>query len=236
MTVDAMRERLIFALDYPSLEDARIGASAVSGAVGVLKVGLELYVAHGPEAVALGKDYELPVFLDLKLHDIPATVGRAVERVAQLGVRYLTVHASGGEAMLRAAVEAAGSAPEPLDIVAVTVLTSLDDDDLAAQGIASDSRAQATRLAELAYRAGVRAFVCSAEEVGSLRTALGPDAVLITPGIRPAGTASGDQKRVRTPAAAMTAGASMLVVGRAIRDADDPASTALAITREMAEA
>ncbi|MFP6683586.1 MAG: orotidine 5'-phosphate decarboxylase / HUMPS family protein, partial [Polyangiaceae bacterium] len=96
MTVDAMRERLIFALDYPSLADARIGASAVSGAVGVLKVGLELYVAHGPEAVVLGKDYALPVFLDLKLHDIPATVGRAVERVAQLGVRYLTVHASGG--------------------------------------------------------------------------------------------------------------------------------------------
>jgi orotidine-5'-phosphate decarboxylase len=236
MTVDAMRERLIFALDYPSLAEAKSGASAVSDAVGVLKVGLELYVAHGPEAVALGKNYKLPVFLDLKLHDIPATVGRAVERVAQLGVRYLSVHASGGEAMLRAAVQAAGSAPERLDIVAITVLTSLDDDDLAAQGISNRSSAQATRLAELAYGAGVRAFVCSAEEVRALRTALGPNAVLITPGIRPAGTSSGDQKRVRTPAAAVSAGASMLVVGRAIRDAADPASAALAITREMAEA
>jgi orotidine-5'-phosphate decarboxylase len=236
MRTDAMRARLVFALDYPNLADAKRAAYSLAESVGVLKVGLELYIAHGAEAVTLGDEVRLPVFLDLKLHDIPATVGRATRRAASLGARYLTVHASGGEAMLRAAVAAAATAPKPLDIVAVTVLTSLDDDDLAAQGITASSETQATRLAELAYGAGVRAFVCSAEEVASLRRALGPEATLITPGIRPEGTASGDQKRVSTPAAAIAAGADLLVVGRAIREADHPAEAARSIVRQMAEA
>jgi orotidine-5'-phosphate decarboxylase len=233
--VERGRAGLIFALDYPSIGEARSGASIVSGAVGTVKVGLELFVRHGPDAARLGQAAGADVFLDLKLHDIPATVGRAVRSAAMLGVRFLTVHAGGGEAMLRSAVDAAAEHDPNMRIVAVTVLTSLDDDDLSALGVPAAPVDQARRLAELAWRAGVRSFVCSPAEASSLREQLGDEACIITPGVRPAGSAHGDQKRVMTPAQAIAAGANMLVVGRPIRDASDPAAAAVAIAREIGD-
>ncbi len=233
--IDA-KSRLIFALDYADLQAARAGGERVAGQVGLLKIGLELFLRHGPEAVGLGRELGLEVFLDLKLHDIPATVGRAVASAGQLGARLLTVHASGGEAMLRTAVEQAAQAPTPLQVVAVTVLTSLDDGDLQQLGIHHTTAEQALGLARIAWRAGVRAFVCSPAEASGMRDALGPEAKIITPGVRPAGGQSGDQKRVRTPSQAIAAGADMLVVGRPIRDAGDPAAAAKSIVEEIASA
>jgi orotidine-5'-phosphate decarboxylase len=229
------RRRLVFALDYPTLEAARDGARAVRGHVGAVKVGLELYVAHGPAALALGDEAEAPVFLDLKLHDIPETVARAVASACRAGrdVRWLTVHASGGAAMLRAAVERASA---PLRIVAITVLTSLDAADLETLGVVSPPDAQVRRLARLAFDAGVRAFVCSPAEAAALRGELGAEAEIITPGVRPAGADRGDQKRVATAAEAVRAGADLVVVGRPIRDAADPARAADDLVRELAGA
>jgi orotidine-5'-phosphate decarboxylase len=196
-------------------------------------VGLELFVAEGPAAIAVCHDLGLDVFLDLKLHDIPETVGRAVRSAASLGIRYLTVHAHGGRAMLERAVEEATRAPTPLTILAVTVLTSLDASDLADMGINILPPAQVERVARLAWNAGVRGFVASAAEATHLRQALGPNALLVTPGIRPAGSSAGDQKRVVTPADAIAAGADLLVVGRPIRDAADPGAAAHAIVQEI---
>ncbi len=228
------RGRLAFALDYSTLAEARRGAELVRHAVGVLKVGLELFVREGPAAVALGRELGCEVFLDLKLHDIPETVERAVASAAALGARYLTLHAAGGPKMLeRAAARARGS---DLVLLGVTVLTSLDADDLAAVGVKDDPGVQALRLAELGWSRGLRGFVCSVKEVGPLRRALGSDAVLVTPGIRPAGPGGDDQKRTGTPAGAIRAGSSLLVVGRPIRDAEDPAAAAASIADEIAEA
>jgi orotidine-5'-phosphate decarboxylase len=229
----AARARLVFALDYPALDEARRGARAVRGEVGMVKVGLELYLRYGSQALSLAEDADASLFLDLKLHDIPATVGRAVENLLrEAGTRaaLLTVHASGGSAMLRAACQAAGDA---CGVVAVTVLTSLDGADLHALGIADDPAAQAERLARLAYDSGVRHFVCSPAEATTLRAALGTGAQLITPGVRPQGAGAGDQKRVMTPAQAIAAGADRLVIGRPIRDAADPALAARAIAAEI---
>ncbi|HHH31166.1 MAG TPA: orotidine-5'-phosphate decarboxylase [Polyangiaceae bacterium] len=236
MAIDA-RERLVFALDYPSLEAATRGANAVRGHVGLVKVGLELFVQEGPAALALGDAAAARIFLDLKLHDIPATVGRSVASVSRLvddgvPVDLLTVHASGGRAMLEQAVEHARG----FDVVAVTVLTSLDARDLKAMGVDGPVGEQVARLAEGAWAAGVRAFVCSPVEAALLREALGPEAELITPGVRPAGAATQDQKRICTPADAIGRGADRLVVGRPIRDASDPARAADAIVAEIAEA
>jgi orotidine-5'-phosphate decarboxylase len=208
-------------------------AARVAPAVGVLKVGLELFVAEGPAAVALGRELGLEVFLDLKLHDIPETVDRAVATASALGVRYLTVHAGGGRAMLERAANRAAQAREPLTILAVTVLTSLDAADLAALGVPEAPREHATRLAQLAWDAGVRGFVTSPAEASALRAALGPGALLVTPGIRPAGAAAFDQKRIATPAAAIADGADLLVVGRPIRDAADPLAAAQAVVGEI---
>ena len=227
------RRRLAFAADFPSLGDARAICGALRGEVGVLKVGLELFTRDGPSACALAKDADAQLFLDLKLHDIPATVGRAVASARALGAVWLTVHAAGGRAMLKAAVDAAGSETR---IVAVTVLTSLDDADLADLGIDVSPTTQVLRLAELAWSAGVRAFVCSPLEAAALRASLGADAQLITPGIRPAGAPSADQKRVCSPADAIAAGADMLVVGRPIRQASDPVAAARNIVRAIAKA
>jgi orotidine-5'-phosphate decarboxylase len=226
-------KRLVYPLDYASLEEARQGARLVAPHVGVLKVGLELFIAEGSAAIAVCHDLGLDVFLDLKLHDIPETVGRAVRSAASLGIRYLTVHAQGGRAMLERAAEEAARAPTPLTILAVTVLTSLDATDLASIGIDATPPAHVERLARLAYDAGIRGFVASAAEVTNLRTALGPAALLVTPGIRPAGNAAGDQKRVVTPADAIKAGADLLVVGRPIRDAADPREAARSIAQEI---
>jgi orotidine-5'-phosphate decarboxylase len=225
--------RVVLALDYPSLDPARALALAVKGAVGMLKVGLELYVAAGPGAVALGRETGLPVFLDLKLHDIPETVERAVARASALGARILTVHAAGGRAMVRRAVERARKEGTGLEIAAVTVLTSLDAGDLADTGVPGDVPSQVERLARLAWNEGVRTFVCSPHEAARLRAGLGTDATLITPGVRSAGDAGrDDQKRTMTAGEAVAAGARWVVVGRPIRDAADPLAAAQAFTRE----
>jgi orotidine-5'-phosphate decarboxylase len=224
---------VILALDLPSLDRARALALAVKSAVGMLKVGLELYVEVGPAAVAMGREAGLPVFLDLKLHDIPETVERAVARASALGARMLTVHAAGGRTMLRRAVERARKEGAGLEVVAVTVLTSLDADDLADAGVSGDVPSQAERLARMAWDEGVRTFVCSPHEAARLRGALGSEATLVTPGVRSGSEARGDdQKRTMTAGQAVAAGASWIVVGRPIRDAADPLAAARAFTRE----
>jgi orotidine-5'-phosphate decarboxylase len=227
------RQRLVFPLDYPDLGAARRGAELVRESAGVLKVGLELFVREGPAAAGLGASLGCDVFLDLKLHDIPATVDGAVASAAALGARYLTIHASGGARMVEAAVRRAASDNPRLVILAVTVLTSLDDADLAGMGVGATAGEQALRLAKVAHGAGARGFVCSPSEVRVMRQALGPDVVLATPGIRPAGASAGDQKRTGTPREAVVDGADLLVVGRPIRDAQDPAAAARAIVAEI---
>lgn len=237
------RERIAFALDYPSLAEAKSAAALVAPSIGVLKVGLELFTREGPRAVGLGDELGLDVFLDLKLHDIPQTVEGAVTSAAALGARYLTVHASGGAAMLERAANAAARAAraanegkKPLIVLAVTVLTSLDAGDLKAMGVEEEPGAHVLRMARLAWSAGVRGFVTSPAEVLAMRQELGSEAVLVTPGVRPAGSDLKDQKRVATPGRAITEGADLLVVGRPIRDAIDPLEAARSIEREIDEA
>lgn len=231
------RQRLAYALDFPSLAEAEAGAARVAHAVGVLKIGLELFVSEGPRAVALGPQLGCEVFLDLKLHDIPETVERAVAAAAAHGVRYLTLHAAGGPKMLALAAARAQRENTGLVLLAITVLTSLDAADLAAVGVSAEPSAQALRLARLAQAQGIGGMVCSAAEVSALRAALGPEVVLVTPGIRPsASLASDDQKRTGTPASAISAGSNLLVVGRPIRDAADPGAAATAICNEIQHA
>jgi len=209
------------ALDAPDAATAVRWAAAVAPSVQVLKVGMELFYAAGPqivEQVRCGRD----VFLDLKLHDIPNTVAGAARAVAALDPRFLTVHAAGGADMVRAAVQAA---PE-VTITAVTVLTSLSEQDLAQVGLAGSSLDAVRRLAVLAIGAGAGALVCSPREVAAVRAEVGPDVVLITPGVRPAGAAAGDQVRVATPARALADGADLLVVGRPVTGAADPGAAA----------
>lgn len=234
--MSSARDRLAFALDYATLDEARAGAVRVRAEVGVVKVGLELFVKEGPPAARLGAELGLGLFLDLKLHDIPETVDRAVASACAYGARYLTVHASGGPRMLEAAAQRADREGSGLQLLAVTVLTSLDATDLAAVGVAADPRAQALCLARVAVRAGIPGLVCSAQEVGTLRAELGPGVVLVTPGIRPSGGSADDQKRVATPESAIRSGASLLVVGRPIRDATDPAAAARSIVEAIARA
>lgn len=237
MTLPGARARLAFPLDYPTLAEARRGAELVRASAGVLKVGLELFVSEGPKSVALGRELGAEVFLDLKLHDIPETVERAVASAASLGARFLTLHGSGGPRMLEAAARRAQRENTGLVLLAVTVLTSLDASDLARTGVPDSPADHALRLARLARDSGVNGLVCSVAEVARLRAELGPSAVLCTPGIRPAGgSGSDDQKRVGSPAEAIRAGSSLLVVGRPIRDAADPAAAARAVLREIAEA
>jgi orotidine-5'-phosphate decarboxylase len=230
--------RIVFALDLPSVDEARRAALAVRDAVGMLKVGLELFVAAGPAAVGIGRDAGRPVFLDLKLCDIPETVERAVGSAAALGARVLTVHASGGAEMLRRAARRAEREASGLTIAAVTVLTSLDESDLAGMGLAPDVGAHALRLARLAFDQGVRAFVCSPRELRVMRAGLPQGVTLFTPGVRatpdPAAPRTDDQKRVATASQAVLDGADWLVVGRPIRDANDPLAAARAIAREAA--
>jgi orotidine-5'-phosphate decarboxylase len=226
------RERLIVALDLPSVAEAEAMVARLGDAVSFYKIGYQLAFAGGlPLASALvraGKQ----VFADLKLHDIGNTVGKGVESVATLGATFLTVHAY--PQTMKAAVEArAGS---PLRILAVTVLTSYDDADLAAAGYASTVGPLVARRAAQAREIGVDGLVCSAEEAASVRSIAGPGMVLVTPGIRPAGAAAGDQKRVMTPARAIAAGADYLVVGRPVVEAADPKAAAQAIVAEIAQA
>jgi orotidine-5'-phosphate decarboxylase len=217
--------KLIVALDTADANQARVWAEAVTPSAGLLKLGLEFFLANGAEgfkAIA-----GAPIFLDLKLHDIPNTVAGGVRAVLPLRPRMLTIHASGGSAMIRAARQAAGvAATDRPMILAVTVLTSLDQADLVAAGVAATPAEQVMRLARLAIEAGADGLVCSALEVAMLRQALGPAVKLVVPGIRPEGAAWGDQARTMTPAAAIAAGADWIVVGRPITGARDPGMAA----------
>jgi orotidine-5'-phosphate decarboxylase len=233
----AARARLVFPLDYPTLARATAGAKQVHESVGVLKVGLELFVAEGPPSIRLGAELGCDVFLDLKLHDIPETVERAVAAAGQLGVRYLTVHTSGGPRMLEAAALRVERDRTGVQLLGVTLLTSLDGADLQRMGISASPAEQAVRLARMAREVGINGFVCSVAELRPLRAELGDGAVLVTPGIRPKQSATADdQKRIGTPSDAIRAGATLLVVGRPIRDAADPRAAAASVAREIAEA
>jgi len=220
--------RLIAAIDTPSRTDADALVGRLAGVPSWLKIGLELFCAEGPALVA-AYTREHRVMLDLKLHDIPETVARATARVAALGAGLLTVHAGGGRAMLEAAVAAAGATK----ILAVTVLTSLDDADLAQIG-AHGPVGELVRLrAQLAIAAGCAGVVASPHEVATVRAIAPADFLIVTPGVRSAGAAAGDQKRVMTPGQARSAGADLVVVGRPLRDAPDPAAAARAIVAEL---
>ena len=221
--------RIALALDVPDLDTAKTLIEKTSAHVGTFKVGLELYTAVGPTAVEAVHAAGAKCFLDLKLHDIPATMGRSVAQAASMGVAYLTVHGVAGLDSLQQASDNAG----PTRLLAVTVLTSLDAAALEAIGLSGGPRNATDRLAKLAWDAGLRGFVTSAHECASLRAALGEEAFLVTPGIRPSGSDVGDQKRVMTPADAIEAGADLLVVGRPIRDADNPTEAAADIARQV---
>lgn len=207
------------ALDTPDVKTARDLAEAVRPHAGGLKVGLEFVSANGPEGIRVIVALGLPVFLDVKLHDIPTTVAGAVRALAGLGVSIINIHASGGTAMMKAAKEAAGGKAK---IIAVTILTSLDDEDMQAVGFAGDAAAQAVRLARLAKSAGLDGVVCSAHDLKAVRAACGPDFLTVVPGSRPAGSALNDQKRFTTPAEARDAGADILILGRPVTHAADP--------------
>ncbi len=228
-----VRDRLIVALDFPQREMALSLADRLDGACRWFKVGLELYLAEGNSIVAELRRRGFSVFLDLKLHDIPNTVASAVRCAADLGVSMLTVHAAGGPAMLKAAAEAAKPNSDSLVLLGVTVLTSMNAAELSATGVNSEPAEQVERLAKMALASGIPGFVASAEEVVSLRRELGNRAILVIPGIRPSGEAIGDQRRVATPADAISRGASYLVVGRPITRAADPGAAARSILEEM---
>jgi|SRR5579864_6285232 len=229
---DDPRQRLIVALDVPTAAAAHKIVAAIGDSALTYKVGMQLYTAEGPQIVrdliASGRH----VFLDLKYHDIPNTVGGAVAEAARLGVSMLTVHAAGSSKMLRAAVEAAAVRPD-LMVLAVTVLTSMDGHDLETIGVRGTVEDSVVRLATLALASGCQGIVTSAREASTLRAELGDRFAIVTPGVRPAGSGVGDQVRVVTPAEAIAAGASHIVVGRPITEAADPAAEARAILGQI---
>jgi len=233
-TVELARKRLIVALDVPDAGSAIELVNRLEDTCHWFKVGLELFVASGPAVLEplLARGYS--VFLDLKLHDIPNTVAGAVRSAAQLGVQMLTLHALGGPAMLAAAHDALDGIPNAPQLLAVTVLTSMDDSQLKAIGVDCSPADQVSLLARMGLGTRIRGFVCSPQEVANLRSLTGPEGVLVVPGIRPAGSGTGDQKRVATPAEALRQGASFLVVGRPITRAANPSEAAEAILQEMA--
>jgi orotidine-5'-phosphate decarboxylase len=234
--MEEARRRLIVALDVPDAAAAIDLVNQLEKNCRWFKVGLELFTAAGPAVleplVARGHS----IFLDLKFHDIPNTVAGAVRSAARLGVRMVNVHAGGGPAMLAAAKNALAEFPDPPQLLAVTVLTSMDQAQVNAVGVERSPSEQVELLARMSMDAGIRGFVCSPQEVARLRELTGPEGVLVIPGIRPAGGEAGDQRRIATPAEALRAGASSLVVGRPITQAADPAEAAEAILQEMAEA
>ena len=227
-------DRIFVALDTSDLDKALALAEGLRGLVGGVKLGQEFFTAQGPAGVDAVKALGLPVFLDLKFHDIPATVSRAVGAALALKLFMLNVHASGGEAMMWAAADAAGLADDerPL-VVAVTVLTSLWSGDLVATGIDDNIEDQVLRLAALAENCDLDGVVCSPREVAALRRERGPDFKLVVPGIRPTWAATDDQKRVETPADTVAAGADYLVIGRPITESQDPAEAARRIADEI---
>jgi orotidine-5'-phosphate decarboxylase len=233
-SISIARQHLIVALDVPDADSAIRLVHQLGDTCSWFKVGLELYIAAGPAIVeqiaASGKS----VFLDLKLHDIPNTVAGAVRSAAKLGARMLTLHASGGPAMLSAAKNEIAGLTNPPELLAVTVLTSMDAGQLHATGVGRLPSSQVELLAKMGMEAGIHGFVCSPQEVAQLRLLTGTQGVLVIPGIRPAGSAIGDQKRIAGPAEALRLGASYLVVGRPITQAPNPAEAATTILKEMA--
>jgi orotidine-5'-phosphate decarboxylase len=227
----APTKRLITAIDTPDIARARELITAVAPHCGMIKLGLEIFAALGPAAFETALPH--PVFLDVKLHDIPNTVAGAIRALLPHRPAMLTIHAAGGAAMIEAARHAAGTSDHRPLILAVTVLTSIDAATLTATGVADDPRAQVLRFARLALSSGADGLVCSADEIAALRDAFGPTPILVVPGIRPAGSARGDQARVATPQDAVARGASYIVVGRPITAAADPAAAAAAIAQSI---
>lgn len=232
MSTFTVGNRLIAAIDAPDRAQAEALVERLGGVPGWIKLGLELFCAEGPGIVSRFVERGARVMLDLKLHDIPETVARATARIAALGAGLLTVHAGGGRAMLAAAV-AAARAGGATRVLAVTVLTSLDDADLAQIGARGPVAELVKQRAELAIAAGCDGVVASPHEVAAVRAIAPAGFLIVTPGVRPAGAAAGDQKRVMTPREARTAGADLVVVGRPLRDAPDPAAAARAIVDEL---
>jgi orotidine-5'-phosphate decarboxylase len=224
-----MSNRIFVALDTSDLDGAKAIATRVRHHVGGIKLGLEFFAANGRHGVREMGELGLPIFLDLKLHDIPNTVAKAVQALRGLEPAILTVHASGGQAMLE---DAKAAAPTGTKVVAVTMLTSLDDRDLAATGVRGAAHDQVLRLTELAMTSGVDGIVCSGEEVKAAHQ-LWPKGFFVVPGVRPANGVVGDQKRVVTPRQALDHGASILVVGRPITQAEDPDAAARAISATL---
>jgi len=235
------RDRIAVALDLAGRAEFLSAARLLRQEVGTFKIGLEAFASQGPDLVRELVSLGAPVFLDLKLHDIPNTVGGAAAAAARTGASILNVHASGGRDMMRAAGErareaaAAAGLPAP-KVIAVTILTSLDAGALREVGLVGTPREAAVRLATLALESGLDGVVCSPEEVAPIRATCGSGFLLVVPGVRPAGSAAGDQKRVATPGAAVRAGADMLVIGRPILAASDPVAAARAIAAEISAA
>jgi orotidine-5'-phosphate decarboxylase len=227
------RDRLVVAIDRSSRDDILRLADAVHGAVGVLKIGLQAFIANGPPLVREIVSRGERVFLDLKIHDIPNTAQHAVAEAMALGAFMTTVHAAGGGAMLRACAGVVGLKPDAPLVLGVTVLTSLDEKELRRIGFAGSPLESAVRLARLARDSGLRGVVASPEEIAAIRAVCGEGFVIVTPGIRPAGSDAGDQRRTMTPAAAVAAGADYIVIGRPITGASDPRAAALAIADSM---
>jgi orotidine-5'-phosphate decarboxylase len=222
---------IFVAIDTPDVHRAAALARETLGVAGGVKLGLEFFCANGEEGVLRVAERQMPIFLDLKFHDIPNTVGKAVEAIAHLEPAILTVHAAGGRAMMQAARAAA---PPKTKVVAVTVLTSLDEGDLAAAGVHGSAADQVARLTALAQESGIDGIVCSGEEVAAARAAW-PDAFFVVPGVRPAGSEVGDQKRVVTPRQALDEGASVLVIGRPITGANDPRRAIMDIAATLSQ-
>jgi len=225
-------ERIYVALDTTDVDYAVELAGKLKGLVGGMKVGKEFFTANGPQGVAAIREVGMPVFLDLKFHDIPNTVASAIRAAGPIAPHIINVHAQGGPEMLKKAGEAGRDAGIAMTI-AVTILTAMDEDDLHAVGIPGTVEDQVVRLAKLTKEQGLDGVVCSAKEIAPIREACGPDFKLIVPGIRPAWATKGDQKRIMTPRDAVVAGADVLVIGRPITQADDPVEAAKKIAEEL---
>ena len=230
--------RLIVALDFHTLEDVKTLVEELGDSVSYYKVGMEPFYSAGPQVITYLKEKNKNIFLDLKLHDIPNTVGEGLCSLMRLGADIVNVHASGGFTMMKTAAEKLHALAEKQGvpcpkIIAVTILTSINEEDWAGLGMECEIRQQVVRLAKLTKEAGLDGVVASPQEASAIREACGPDFMIVTPGVRPAGAAINDQSRIATPASALTNGASHLVVGRPIRAAEDPKAEALAIIKEM---
>jgi orotidine-5'-phosphate decarboxylase len=232
LSATAEAEKIMVALDVDGARARELG-EALAGSGCWVKIGMTLFYAEGPQIVRYFKERGFKVFLDLKFHDIPHQVRGAAASAAGLGVDLLTTHGLGGKAMLAAAVEGAATAAVPPAVIAITVLTSMDAESLASVGVTGPLDEEVTRLATLAREAGCQGVVCSPQEAGAMRALLGPGALVVTPGVRPAGAAVGDQARVATPAAALAAGASHVVIGRPITGAQNPVQAFEEIVKEL---